>query len=132
MRRILLITAFTPSRSTAGQHYTFNLLRDISMRYQVDLVYFKYKQEEYVPDNSNVRVVSVHTLSPWQRLKNYLQHPFIHPVFTSRFSYKILQQLRQLVASNQYDIVYFDFSQVFIYSYFIDHPNKVLMIHDVL
>ncbi len=61
MKRILLITAFTPSRSTAGQHYTFNLLQDISMRYQVDVVYFKFKQEEYVPVNSNVRVVATFT-----------------------------------------------------------------------
>src|SRR5690349_6270385 len=107
MKRILLISAFTPSRSTAGQNYTFNLLHDISMRYKVDLVYFKYKEEEYIPANNNVCVVASHSLTAWERLKNYLQHPFIHPVFTSRFSYSILKQLRGLIASNQYDVVYF-------------------------
>lgn len=132
MKRLLLITAFTPSRSTAGQNYTLNLLQDISTRYRVDVMYFKYKDEEYAPATDNIRVVGSYSLSPWERLRHYLQHLFIHPVFTSRFSYSILQKLKALIRDNQYDVVYFDFSQVFIYSYFIGHPRKILMVHDVL
>jgi glycosyltransferase involved in cell wall biosynthesis len=132
MKRLLLITAFTPSRSTAGQHYTLNLLQDVSSRYQVDVVYFKYKDEEYVAANDNIHVLEGYSLTAFDRLKNYLQHPFIHPVFSSRFNYAILQKLKDLIQKNNYDILYFDFSQVFIYSEFIDHPYKILMAHDVL
>ena len=54
----------------------------------------------------------------------------MHPIFTRRFNKSLLLQLQKIALN--YDILYFDFSQVAIYSLYIQHPYKVLRLHDVL
>jgi glycosyltransferase involved in cell wall biosynthesis len=132
MKRLLLITAFPPSRFSAGQNYTLNLLDDIATRYQVDLVYFNYQDQQYAPTHPNIKLIAAVPLSPWHRILNIFRLPFFHPAISSRFSPKVLRMIRSLVEKNDYDTVFFDFTQVFIYNYFIKHANKVLMAHDVL
>jgi glycosyltransferase involved in cell wall biosynthesis len=109
-----------------------SLLRDISTRYQIDLIYFKFKNETYLPVNSNIKVVKACSMRPLNRVIHFLQLPFFHPIFSSRFSFSILRMMRKMIRENTYDLVYFDFSQVFIYNYFLDHPRKYLMAHDIL
>jgi glycosyltransferase involved in cell wall biosynthesis len=132
MRRLLLITAFPPSRFSAGQNYTLNLLDDLASRYHVDLVYFNYRDQHYNPTHPNISVVAAVPLSPLNRILNFFRLPFFHPAISSRFSPKVLRRLKDLIARNSYAVVFFDFTQVFIYNYFIKHPNKVMMAHDVL
>lgn len=132
MKRLLMITAFPPSRFSAGQNYTLNLLNDIADRYAVDLVYFKYKDHQYVSNHKNIHVVERVPLTMMNRLLNFFRLPFFHPMISSRFNPRVLRMLRKRVKANHYDVIYFDFTQVFIYNYFIQHPNKVLMAHDVL
>jgi glycosyltransferase involved in cell wall biosynthesis len=132
MRRLLLITAFPPSRFSAGQNYTLNLLDDIASRYQVDVVYFNYLDQQYKPMHPNISVVAAVPLSPFNRILNFFRLPLFHPAISSRFSPAVLRLLKDLISRNAYDILFFDFTQVFIYSYFIKHPRKVLMAHDVL
>src|SRR5689334_13834535 len=124
MKKILFITAFTPSRFSAGQNYTFSLLEDISRTCQVDLVYAEYEGQIYEPAGANVTVIKVLGLSPIDRLTSYIQFPFFHPLFSSRFQYKTAWMLQRRIKTQHYDAVYIDFSQVFIYGLFIDHPNK--------
>jgi len=40
--------------------------------------------------------------------------------------------LQDQIAKTNYDFVYFDFSQTFCYAKYINHPNKILMAHDVI
>lgn len=133
MKRILFITAFNPSKLDAGSNYTRQLLSDIGKTHHVDLVIFKYHEQElYKPESEYVKILEVITISTKLKVLGMLSLPFIFPLFTSRFSYKVLNRIKQHIDKNTYDIVYFDFSQTFAYSLFIRHPRKLLMAHDVI
>jgi len=132
MKKLLFISAFTPGTASAGQHYTKNLLEDISSRYRIDLIYFKYKDQVYTPVSSNINVKAAVSLSPADRLINFLQCPRFHPFFSSRFNRGLLKRIRQIMAATSYDVICFDFTQVFLYATFLDHPDKVLIAHDVI
>jgi glycosyltransferase involved in cell wall biosynthesis len=58
--------------------------------------------------------------------------PLLSPPFSTRFGWKNVFFIKSIVKNGNYDFVYFDFSQTFIYSIFVSHPNKILMVHDVL
>lgn len=123
---ILYITAFPPCQKTAGQDYSRRLLNDLVSRgHKVSLIYAEYP--EHFPDIAqNVRILD--TIKP--SLKNCLALPIFNPFFARRFDCKILKKIQMI--ANDFDMLYFDFSQVHIYSLFVSHPNKVLMCHDVI
>lgn len=130
-RRILFISAFTPSLYSAGQAFTQNLLLDLSSDFEIDLVYFKYNDQTYRPPNSSVSLVKEIKIAPFQKLLNAIFCPIFHPIFSVRFSWVTAWSLQQLSRKKDYDFVYFDFSQVFVYSLFFKQ-RKVLMLHDVM
>ncbi len=123
---ILIISAFPPNQKTAGQDYTRRLILDLlSKNHKISLVYAEYPTHEVeLPDSVEILA----TIKP--SLENCLLKPFLHPFFTKRFDKNILELIK-LVSSN-FDIIYFDFSQVHIYSLFVEHPRKILMCHDVI
>lgn len=129
MKRILFITAFPPNRLTAGQNYTRQLLNDLSSTYEIDLVYFKYKNHP-IEINDKVNVLIEANNSTYTKLINAFKLLYIHPFFSSRYNKKIVSLLKS--KSNDYNAIYFDFSQVFIYSLFINHPYKIMMCHDII
>lgn len=123
---ILFITAFPPNQKTAGQDYTRRLLDDLVRRgHSVSLIYAEYSghSAELPP---SVKILG--TVKP--QIKNCLAKPFFHPFFTRRFQ-KSMANLISRVASD-FDILYFDFSQMHLYSLFVEHPCKILMCHDVI
>lgn len=126
LRKILFITAFPPNQKTAGQDYTRRLLNDLVQKgHSISLIYAEYPG--HAPEiDSSIKLLG--TIKP--SIKNCLSLLSFHPFFTRRFDEKILS-LVQSVAID-FDMLYFDFSQVHIYSLFIEHPNKVLMCHDVI
>ena len=126
MKRILYITAFSPCQKTAGQDYSRRLILDLLEKgHFVSLVYAEYHgHSAELPDS--VQILRV--ISP--SLRNCIKKPLFHPFFTKRFDEETLRFI-QGVASD-YDMLYFDFSQVHLYSLFISHPCKVLMCHDVI
>ena len=128
MKRILFITAFPPNNQTAGQNYTRLLLNDISADNRVDVIYFKYRTHAIDIDKS--LVIEEVDLSLPLKIAAILMFPFIFPLFVKRFKLRLLFYIRKI--KNNYDILYFDFSQVCIYSLFIKHHCKMLMIHDVM
>jgi glycosyltransferase involved in cell wall biosynthesis len=132
MKKVLFISAFTPSNQTAGQNYTRQLLNAIDEEYVVDLVYFQYGDQQYNSEKSTIRVVQTVRLSKLQRLTNSLLKPGYHPLVTNRFSRRVLRQLQKLVSAGQYNAIYFDFSQVFLYSLYLNGPKKIFMCHDIL
>lgn len=123
---ILYITAFPPCQKTAGQDYSCRLLDDLASRgHKLSLIYAEYPEHE--PElSSQIKILA--KIKP--SLKNCLAHPSVNPFFTKRFDKNILRQIQKIAAN--FDMLYFDFSQVHIYSLFVNHPNKVLMCHDVI
>lgn len=123
---ILYITAFPPNQKTAGQDYSRRLLNDlISCGHKVSLIYAEFPSHT-AELSDKIKVLS--TIRP--SLKYCLSLPNFHPFFTRRFDKHILSLIKSI--ANEYDMLYFDFSQVHIYAKFIAHPNKVLMCHDVI
>ncbi len=132
MRQILFITPFTPCNKDAGSNYTKQLLEKLSETNQIDLIFFKYKDDpSYIPPN-NVNVVYCKKNSTIFKLLDITLFPFLYPLFTVRFNWKIVFKIRALLREKKYDIIYFDFSQTFLYSKFIKHNHKILMSHDVI
>lgn len=129
MQSVLYISAFPPNQRTAGQNYSKNLLNEWSTISEIDLVVFNYKDHPLEAGNS-VRILKRISESRFSKLINSLKLPWVHPFFTCRFHFRLLNYLKKI--AGQYDIIYFDFSQVFIYSYFIQHPRKIFMAHDVI
>lgn len=133
MKRILFIGTYTPSNLGAGVGYSNQLLMKLSERCKIDIVYFDYKKEPlYVIPNDNVTVLKRVEINNWYKIKGMLSLPWHFPLFTCRFSWKVCRFLQQQVKKTHYDFVYFDFSQSFAYAPYINHPNKILMAHDVI
>ena len=123
---ILIISAFPPNQKTAGQDYTRRLILDLlSRNHKISLIYAEYPKHDIELPNS-VEILA--TIKP--SLKECLRESNFHPFFTKRFNQEIVNLLNSV--SKNFDILYFDFSQVHIYSLFIKHPRKILMCHDVI
>lgn len=129
MKKILFISAFPPSNKTAGQNYTVQLLNDISKDNTIDLYYWNYPgHEPLIPPTVNI--IGTKTINKFQKIINAITAFFFFPLFTVRFNIGDCLKIRKLALL--YDIIYFDFSQVFLYSLFIKHPCKVFMCHDII
>ena len=125
MEKLLYITAFPPNKRSGGQVYAINAIKDLSSKYVVDIVYFEYKDHElWQKLNGNI-IAKFHP-----SYLNCIFHPFFYPTFTRRYNKRILDYINSIKC--QYDVIYFDYSQVAIYSVFIEHPKKVIRCHDVI
>lgn len=126
MKSILIITAFPPNQKTAGQDYTRRLILDLlSKGYDISLIYTEYPKHK-VDLPKEISIIKI--IKP--TLLNCFNNLLIHPLFTKRYNKKVLLFLQKQV--KYFDILYFDFSQVHIYSLFLAHPCKILMCHDVI
>lgn len=125
-KSILMITAFPPCSRTAGQNYTKRVIEElVRSDYDVSLISFEYPGHAMeVPD-------TVHILKVCRpNMLNCIKHITYHPFFTKRYDSKLIRYIQKI--SNMYDLVYFDFSQVMIYSIFLKHPLKLFMCHDII
>ena len=133
MKRILLVTPYTPDNQGVGVSYTSQLLRRMSDDFSIDLAYFRYKEDAaYKPVSHNIRIVMEEVIGMTDKVIGMLSLPCLFPLFTARFKWKYLKHLNRLIAENDYDCVYLDFNQLFSYSLFLNHPRIVLMAHDVI
>lgn len=128
---ILFVSAFPPNSLTAGQNYSLNLLEDLCSRHEVDLIYWAYEGHSPSPTLLH-KVKSLKEYSCNSKYSTVVLSllMLIFPLYAVRFSFNILKTIKSI--SSKYDMIYFDFSQIFIYSLFIKHPNKVMMCHDVI
>ncbi len=122
---ILYITAFPPNSRSGGQTFSLNCIKHLAEKCTVDLIYFSYPGHKC---EARDFVRNVTEFNP--SLKNSIFHPLNFPLFTKRFSRKILLHLRKIAP--QYDVLYFDFTQAALYSLFITHPCKIVRCHDIL
>ena len=125
MKKLLFITAFPPNNKSGGQVFSLNLIKDLSTKYIIDLIYFTYKDHEI---ESNLPINSIKYLSIDNR--NCLYSFTIHPIFTRRFNKNILQYITEI--ASEYDILFFNYTQIALYSLYITHPYKVIRCHDIL
>ena len=134
MKKILYLTAFVPSEFTAGEKNTKTMLNELGNSYAVDLVYFKYgNEEDYIPDNKNVSVKAVFANSLFIKLLNILLFPLVYPLFSVRFNWFVLHRIQKLIDSNHYDAIVFNYSQTFLYAKFLKtSAPKLLYCHDVI
>lgn len=124
--KILFITAFPPCQKTAGQDYTRRLILDLLEKgHEVSLIYAEYPAHT-VELPLSVKILN--TILP--SFKNCIKRPLFHPFFTKRFDEDVLNFIQSIAAD--FDMLYFDFSQVHLYSLFLEHPNKVFMCHDII
>lgn len=125
--KILFLTAFPPNKKTAGQNYTRQLLNDLGNNHEVDLIYWRFPDHE-VNVSDKINIIKVLEVKKFPvNLINFLS---IFPLFSKRYSNKIRFYLSGI--ASEYDVIYFDFSQVFIYARKLNHPFKIGMSHDVI
>lgn len=130
---ILLITPYTPDNQGVGVSYTSQLIIELAKKHSIDLVYFRYAEEmPYKPINPNVRVLKEKVISTKDKLIGMLQQPLMFPLFSSRYDRNIRIFLQKQIKKVDYDFIYFDFSQTFSFAKYLNHPNKILMSHDVI
>lgn len=133
MKRILFITAFVPSRISAGENFSRQLINDISHENRVDLIFFKYKHDaDYVIESENVRVLRVFPNSPFIKVINFILFPFIFPLFSVRFNVFRLYFIKKILKTTTYDKVVFDFSQTFLYAKFLENVPAIMYSHDII
>jgi glycosyltransferase involved in cell wall biosynthesis len=132
MGKILFISAFTPSISTAGQNFSLQLLEELSKNHTIDLLFFRTGSDSFKPANNRISVIEQVPLSPWLKLLHAILFPFFHPIFSGRFSYRVLFLILARCNKVNYDVIYFDFSQVLLYSLFVRRRKKIFMCHDII
>ena len=133
-RKILFLTAFVPNDSAAAEKNTKLMLADLSREFDVDLLYFKYAGEkDYVAPNEHVNILKVYNNSFSKKLINIVMFPFVHPMFSVRYSRNVLSFLNERVKNVNYDAIVCDHSQMFLYGKYIktDVP-KIMLAHDVI
>jgi glycosyltransferase involved in cell wall biosynthesis len=130
---ILFLTPYVPSRKAAGENFTRLALDDLSKEHKISLVYFKYKNDPIYEVNSpNVEVIRVCKNSFAVKLLNCFKIPFLFPVFTIRFSFRLLLLLKKKHSKKKYDMLLLDHSQMFLYGKFFPDVKKILISHDVM
>jgi hypothetical protein len=133
MKNILFITAFVPSNISAGENYSRMLINDIARENNVDLVFFKYKNDkDYVIESKNVTVVKEFRNSVLIKFLNCIQFPIIFPLFSVRFNLFRLFIIKKLLKDKPYDKIIFDFSQTFLFAKFLKKIPVILNSHDVI
>lgn len=132
--KILYITAYVPHKAAAGEKNTMLMLNDIAGRYDVDLIYFKYDYDlPYQPEKSNVRVKNIFRNSKVIKLLGITNFPFIHPVYSIRFSWFKLIKILRIINRNNYKAIILNHSNVFLYGKFMPvRIPKLLFAHDVI
>ncbi len=135
MKKILFVTVFKPSKLAAGENYTRQLLNNLSLKHKIDLVYFKYENESSYSleceNNSNLRVLKEYKINSFTKLRSYLEKPIFFPTFRVRFNRSKIKEIKEIIKSSNYDLLFLDYGQSFELGLFCD-LNKILMAHDVL
>ncbi len=133
MNKILLITPYTPDNQGAGVSYTSQLLSELSKNYIIDLVYFRYEDDTpFQPYNSNIRIIREKVISTKDKIKALIYKPLIFPLFSARFDKETCEFIKDIANADNYKLVYLDFSQTFLYAKYINHPQIIMMSHDVI
>lgn len=133
MKKILFLTPYLPSSRAGGENFTRLLLDDLSKHYLIDLIYFRYASDKFYDVNTpNIKVLRIIHNSTLLKLWDCLKIPIYHPIFTVRFSWRLLFYIKDLLSKENYELIYLDHSQMFLYGRFFKEIPKIYMSHDVM
>ncbi len=131
--KILIISAFPPSRKSAGQNFTRMFLESLGINQDLSIthLYFSFNNDSAKYDKmpKNIEEVKINN-SMVCRFINYILLFFMNPLFIKRLNFKLILFL--LKNKRNYDLFILNYSQVFIYSLFIPNEKKILIAHDVI
>ena len=125
VKRLLYITAYPPDYKSGGQVFSCNAIKDLSKKYEIDLIFFDYPNQRPASDLP-VKITKNFKPSLW----NCMIRPQYFPIFTKRFSGKILRYLNQI--AGQYDVLFFDHLQAAFYVKYVNHDFKAVRCHDIM
>jgi glycosyltransferase involved in cell wall biosynthesis len=132
-QKILFLTPYAPSKRAAGENFTRQALDDLSKEHEIYLVYFKYKNDSVYKANSpNIEVIKICKNSFAIKFWSCFKIPFLFPVFTIRFSFRLLWLLKKIHNEKKIDMLFLDHSQMFLYGKFFPNVKKILLSHDVM
>ena len=132
MKRILFITPFAPSNIGAAMKFTKRTIEMLSQLYEVDLIYHKTEGEPFYLADNKIRILKVYDVSFKDRIMGILHNPLFYPIFMVRYHRNLVCFLKKIKAENQYDLIFLDHSQSFIYGRLFKDIPKILMSHDVI
>ena len=133
MKRVLLVTPYNLTRNEVGGAFTYQFSDKIADSCKLDVILYQYKDDIVdKPEKSNIEVICAKRISKIDKYVSWFQCPFYHPLFTSRYSRKMIHFICDMIEKNKYDYLVFDYSQTFAMAKAIDHPNKLLVTHDVI
>ena len=116
-QKVLFLTAFLPNAAAAAEKNSMILIKELSDYFDVDVVYFKYKdQNNYVPEANNINVLRVIENSTILKMVNALLFPIYHPMFTIRYNFALLNWLQKQVDKNNYSAIIYEHNQMFLYA----------------
>lgn len=116
-KKVLFLTAFLPNAAAAAEKNSMILIKELSDFFDLDIVYFKYKdQKDFIPEANNVRVLRVIENSTLLKLTDALLYPIYHPMFTIRYNFVLLNWLQKKVDENNYSAIIYEHNQMFIYA----------------
>jgi len=133
-KKIAIISAFTPNNSTAGQSLTQNLINKLMEKnYFIDLYIIDHRDEDILLNHKNLNIVYL-KLTKFERIINVLFWIFflINPIFSNRFNIFKAYRLHKMIKEKNYDVVIYNFSQVFLYYLFNRKNKSIFIIHDVI
>lgn len=132
-KKILFITPFAPSNIGAAMKFTKKTIEELANSYYVDLIYFKAEGEsDYIPENNNIKVIESFKVDNKGRFLSVFQRPWLYPIFSVRYKKELAKRLRSFAKKKEYDLVFLDHSQSFIYGSIFKDVPKILMSHDVI
>ena len=133
MKRVLLVTPYNLTRKEVGGAFTYQFCERLSESCKIDVILYQYEGDVLDnPNPENVDVISAKKIGNLDKLLSWLQCPCYHPLFTSRYSIRMINFINRNIKEKGYDFVVFDYSQTFAMAKAIKHPHKLLIAHDVI
>ena len=133
MKKILLVTPYNLTKKEVGGAFTYQFVDRIADNCIIDVILYQYKGDIIdAPQKDNLRILRVNLISKLDRYLSWIQCPIYHPLFTSRYSWRMIYYIRKKIKEEMYDYLVFDYSQTFAMADAIDHPHKLLVAHDVI
>lgn len=135
---LLMLSAFLPSPNSpqAGQKTAFRNLVKLAEHHEVWLLTFRNevdRMEDETVLRSLCRFVYVEPVSGRKRLAGILGRPSLPVLIGSRWSTRLAQVLRGVLAQHAFDRVHLEWSQMVAYAKLLESvPNRTLYVHDVL
>lgn len=128
LKKILFVTAFPPNELTAGQYFSKDLINQLAEQFEIELITFSYKNH-VIDVNPKVKY-KIFKLNSFTKLTNSINKFYIHPIFTARFNSNWNNIIK--LKAQKADYIFFDFSQVLIYDFYLNHPQKMIRLHDII